>query len=179
MRRRHPDRANGYVQRGDAAPARRLTTRTRAWIGALLFAVAAACAPTADQPVADSGLSTIPLSIATDQGSFDYTVELALSSTEQARGLMYRQDMARDAGMLFPFDPPRPASFWMRNTYIPLDMIFVKDGRIESIAADAVPLVETTSYRSLGAVDAVLELNAGEAARIGADPGDPVSYQLP
>ena len=121
----------------------------------------------------------IPLSIETKTGTHDYQVELALTQDEQARGLMFRQEMAPDEGMLFPFDPPRPASFWMKNTYLPLDMIFVTaDGTIESIAADTVPLA-TSSYRSQGTVAAVLELNAGEAARIGAEAGDRVSYELP
>ncbi len=107
-----------------------------------------------------------------------YQVEVARSIEEQARGLMYRREMAADHGMIFPFSPPRRATFWMANTYLPLDMIFIAPGgTIESIIANAEPLT-TTQRSSIGAVSAVLELNAGEAARIGAKAGDKVIYDL-
>src|SRR3546814_8813426 len=108
----------------------------------------------------------------------DYKVEVARTAEEQARGLMYRRSMATDHGMLFPFSPPRQATFWMANTYIPLDMVFISpDGTIESIIANAKP--KSTRMRpSLGRVSAVLELNGGEAARIGAKAGDRVIYDL-
>ncbi len=138
-----------------------------------------ACAPTADADTGRAADGTIGLSIVTADGTHDYRVELAITGPEQAEGLMFRQEMAPDRGMLFPFDPARPAAFWMRNTYLPLDMIFIApDGTIESIAADTTPLAEQ-SYRSQGPVKAVLELNAGEAARIGAKAGDRVEYVLP
>jgi hypothetical protein len=124
-------------------------------------------------------LRTVPLTIITNDGKrHSYTVEVARTSDEQAQGLMYRRAMPKDAGMIFPFPVPRPATFWMHNTYIPLDMVFLlKDGRIESILADVPPLNEA-QRSSLGPVAAVLELNAGEAARIGATPGDLVEYDL-
>lgn len=129
--------------------------------------------------VAVQPLPRVPLTIATADGKrHAYRIEVARTSDEQAQGLMYRRKMARDEGMIFPFSPPRPAAFWMHNTYIPLDMIFLlADGRIESILADVPPLNED-QRRSLGPVAAVLELNAGEAARIGATPGDLVEYDL-
>lgn len=124
-------------------------------------------------------LPRVPLTIVTADGKrHAYRIEVARAPDEQAQGLMYRRRMGQDEGMIFPFSPSRPASFWMRNTYIPLDMIFLlADGRIESILADVPPLNEH-ERRSLGPVAAVLELNAGEAARIGATPGDLVEYDL-
>ncbi|MGB3723734.1 MAG: DUF192 domain-containing protein [Pacificimonas sp.] len=148
---------------------------------ALLFAfLLTGCAPSAENAASQRDTEgRIPLSIVTDSGTHNYRVELAITGQEQARGLMFRQEMAADHGMLFPFAPARPASFWMRNTYIPLDMIFISpDGTIESVAADTVPLTEQ-SYSSQGAVAAILELNGGEAARIGAKAGDAVTYELP
>ena len=148
----------------------------RAFAAAALLGLLA-CAPSTPAAT-ESADGTVPLTIVTDSGAHRYQVEVARTADEQARGLMYRQEMAADRGMIFPFTPPRPASFWMKNTYVPLDMIFVgTDGRIESVAADTVPLT-MQSYTSQGVVAAVLELNAGEAARIGAGPGDRVDYQL-
>lgn len=128
---------------------------------------------------AETRLRTIPLAIVTADGArHAYVVEVAETPDDQARGLMYRKRLTSGGGMLFPFQPPRPASFWMMNTYIPLDMIFVlPDRRIESILSDVPPHTED-QRRSLGRVAAVLELNAGEAARIGAKPGDRVEYDL-
>ena len=135
--------------------------------------------PGGSDVAADATAGTIPLQIVTDSGTREYRIELAITPEEQARGLMYRQEMEADAGMLFPYDPPRSASFWMRNTYIPLDMIFIApDGSIESVASNTIPL-STTPYPSRGPVKAVLELNGGEAERIGARAGDQVIYTLP
>ncbi len=137
-----------------------------------------AAAKVAEEPAVQR-LRTVPLTIVSADGKrHTYTVEVAQTSDEQAQGLMYRRTMPKDAGMIFPFPAPRPAAFWMHNTYIPLDMLFLlADGRIESILADVPPLNEQ-QRRSLGPVAAVLELNAGEAARIGATAGDLVEYDL-
>lgn len=144
----------------------------------LLFMVMlAACAQAAPRETG-SDAALLPIRVVTGSGEHRYMVEVARTPEEMARGLMYRQEMAQDRGMIFPHDPPRRASFWMKNTYLPLDMIFIgTDGRIESVAADTVPL-STSSYSSQGPVAAVLELNAGEAERIGAEPGDRVLYNL-
>lgn len=130
-------------------------------------------------PADAAGGRLLALTVETDNhAQHKYSVEVALSPEEQARGLMYRREMAVDRGMLFPFNPPRPATFWMANTYLPLDMLFIAPGgTIESIIANAEPQT-TTQRTSIGAVAAVLELNAGEAARIGAKPGDRVIYNL-
>lgn len=123
-----------------------------------------------------SGLSVVPLTVTSGDKVHNFRVELARTGQEQARGLMFRTAMGADEGMLFPMNPPRGASFWMRNTVIPLDLIFVGvDGRISNIAANAVPYDESP-LRSVGLVIAVLELNGGRAAELGLKPGDKVSW---
>lgn len=123
-----------------------------------------------------SGLAVVPLTVTSGDRVHNFRVELARTGQEQARGLMFRTAMGADEGMLFPMNPPRGASFWMRNTVIPLDLIFVGvDGRISNIAANAVPYDESP-LRSVGLVIAVLELNGGCAAELGLKPGDKVSW---
>jgi uncharacterized membrane protein (UPF0127 family) len=125
---------------------------------------------------APSGLDLVRLSIESGGRSHVFTVEVARSAQQQAQGLMNRRSLAPDAGMLFPFDPPRPASFWMRNTLIPLDMIFVRpDGAIARIAANTVPLSET-EVAVAEPMTAVLELRGGRAAELGISEGDRVSW---
>lgn len=126
---------------------------------------------------APSGLDLATLTIASaGGGSHVFTVEMARTSDQQAQGLMHRRTLAPDAGMLFPFDPPRPASFWMRNTLIPLDMIFIRaDGTIARVAANAVPLSETPVAVE-EPVTAVLEIAGGRAAQLGIRDGDRVSW---
>jgi uncharacterized membrane protein (UPF0127 family) len=126
---------------------------------------------------APSGLDLATLTIVTAAGRRHvFTVEIARTGAQQEHGLMDRGAMAADAGMLFPFDPPRPASFWMRNTRIPLDMIFIRpDGTIARIAANTVPMSE----EQIGVtepVTAVLELNGGRAAALGIAAGDRVTW---
>jgi uncharacterized membrane protein (UPF0127 family) len=136
-------------------------------------AVAAAAEP-ARHPVSD--LPVIPLTV-THQGKVHrFRVELAKTSYEQAKGLMFRAEMGADEGMIFPMAPPRDASFWMRNTVIPLDIVFIgTDRRILNVAANTVPYSETP-VRSLGVAGAVLELNAGRAAELGIAAGDKVEW---
>jgi uncharacterized membrane protein (UPF0127 family) len=109
----------------------------------------------------------------------DFTVELAVSQQQMAKGLMNRTEMPPDVGMLFWFGKDeRETSFWMKNTYIPLDMLFIRaDGRIHHIHANARPLDET-SIPSNGPVAAVLEINGGLAAQMGLKPGDMVHHPL-
>ena len=123
-----------------------------------------------------SGLTVIPLTVTSGDKVHVFKVEVARTAQQQARGLMFRTAMGADEGMLFPMDPPRGASFWMRNTVISLDLIFVGvDGRISNIAANAVPYDESP-LRSAGLVTAVLELNGGRAAELGLKAGDKVSW---
>lgn len=104
-----------------------------------------------------------------------FTVEIARSAEEQARGLMYRQSLAPDRGMIFPYDPPRAVAFWMDNTLIPLDILFIRaDGTIARITADTVPM--SRELMSSGEpVALVLEIAGGRAAELGIAPGDRVS----
>lgn len=104
-----------------------------------------------------------------------YTAEVAATPEEQERGLMFRRSMPRDHGMIFPMNPPRQASFWMSNTYIPLDIIFIApDGAVLNIERGKPQSLDTID--SAGPVSAVLELNAGEAERIGLLPGDKATW---
>lgn len=123
-------------------------------------------------------LPTAGLVIQTKGGQqHHFTVELAISAREQERGLMFRERMAPDAGMLFLYDTPVMASFWMKNTILSLDMLFIeKDGTIANIYADAEP-GNLTPIRSTKPVTGVLEINAGLASRLGIHPGDRVLHK--
>jgi uncharacterized membrane protein (UPF0127 family) len=104
-------------------------------------------------------------------GRESFTVELADSPDERSRGLMFRTDMAPDAGMLFVYESPRRAQFWMKNTLIPLDMIFADGtGRVTRVHSNAIPGDETPIDGGTGVVF-VLEINGGLAERLGIAPG--------
>ena len=123
-----------------------------------------------------SGLAVVPLTIRHGRKTFGFRVELARAPREQAQGLMFRTAMGANEGMIFPMEPPRLASFWMRNTVLPLDLVFIGvDGRIISIAADATPYSEE-QILSGGVVKAVLELNAGRTRQLGIAIGDRVRW---
>ncbi len=119
----------------------------------------------------------MPLTIRTADGKVhSYKVEVAATPDQQSHGMMFRTKVPAGTGMIFPMSPPRSAAFWMRNTFVPLDLIFIgSDGRVRNIIADAVPKSEAL-LPSVGPVAAVLELAGGEAARIGLKPGDKVSW---
>jgi len=106
-----------------------------------------------------------------------FSVELAESNAQKTRGLMFRREMAADAGMLFLHNRSRVLTMWMANTYLPLDMLFIEaDGRIARIAANTIPQSkEIISSRQR--VRAVLELNAGTARKLGISVGDRVIYE--
>jgi len=108
-----------------------------------------------------------------------FCVEVARTEAEQAQGLMFRKSLAPNAGMIFPMHPPRFASFWMKNTLIPLDIIFIRaDGRIARIAARTTPhsLAPVTSGEP---VAAVFEIAGGRAAQLGIAAGDRVTWGRP
>jgi hypothetical protein len=114
--------------------------------------------------------------VVTNDGHHPFRVEIAATPGQQARGLMYRQEMAADAGMLFLFPDDRVLSFWMKNTLIPLDMLFLAaDGRIVHIHPRAEPL-SLTPIRSPGPARAVLEINGGLSQRLGIRAGDRVEH---
>jgi uncharacterized membrane protein (UPF0127 family) len=113
-----------------------------------------------------------PLVIETQAGPVSFSVELALTPEERSIGLMYRQTMAAEHGMLFRFDQTRPVMMWMKNTPLALDMLFLDDsGMIVGVAADTVPFSEDI-ISSPGSVRYVLELNAGIAQKHGILAGD-------
>lgn len=128
----------------------------------------------AGQASAQKKLRVERLDIVTAAGVHHFKVEIADTFATRERGLMFRKSLAADRGMLFDFKTVQPVSFWMKNTLIPLDMVFIgADGRIVSIARNATPMSETT-IASAGPVLDVLELRGGRAAEIGAAPGDRV-----
>jgi len=123
-----------------------------------------------------SGLQVIPLTVTHAGKRHAFRVELAKTREEQAKGLMFRTEMGPDEGMIFPTDPPRNSSFWMKNTVLSLDIIFIgTDGRILNIAANTTPYSES-AVPSDGLTSGVLELNAGRAAELGLAPGDKVEW---
>ncbi len=118
------------------------------------------------------------LEIVTHGGVKRFDVEVADTPRSREKGLMFRRSLAADHGMLFDFKTPQEVAFWMKNTLIPLDMVFISaDGRIVSIAANAQPLSEVP-IPSGGDVLGVLELRGGRAAEIGARPGDRVHERI-
>ena len=122
-----------------------------------------------------TGLSQVPLTITSANGAHRFTVDVAASPQQQETGLMFVKSLAPDRGMIFPYDPPQPVAFWMRNTLIPLDMIFVRaDGTIARIAT--AKALDETPVPSGEPVAAVLEIAAGRAAELGISPGDRVEW---
>ncbi len=118
-----------------------------------------------------------PLVIHAGGSAYKFEVEVVTTPETRAQGLMYRKEMAANAGMLFIYPDEQPVSFWMKNTLIPLDMLFLKaDGSIAHIAHNAVPMDET-ALGSGAPVKAVLEVNGGTANALGIKEGDRVEYQ--
>jgi uncharacterized membrane protein (UPF0127 family) len=118
------------------------------------------------------------LEIVSKNGTHVFGVEMALTPEEQARGLMFRRELPDKQGMLFDFKREQPTSFWMKNTYVPLDMIFIRaDGRILNIAENTVPLSEAL-VSSSGPVRAVLEVVAGTSKKLGIAAGDRVVHPI-
>ena len=133
-----------------------------------------ACAE--DAPPA--ALPTETLIIETSRGSHVFSVELANTDETRQRGLMFREELALDAGMLFDFETPRIITMWMRNTPLPLDMIFISEtGRVVHVAENTVPFSEAIVSSRYPALS-VLEVNAGTAERIGIRTGDRVLHPL-
>ena len=136
----------------------------------VLFAPAASANATED--------GTVPLTIVTASGAHKFAVEVMRTDSQRERGLMFRRFLPQDRGMLFDFKTVQPVMMWMKNTYIPLDMIFIaKSGRVVGIAADTEPLSEHI-IPSGAPVRAVLEVNAGTAAKIKLKVGDSVRNAL-
>ncbi len=127
-------------------------------------------------------LDTFPktsLQIRSGDKTHDFDIWLAQTPQQQEQGLMFVRDLPANRGMLFLAEKPRVFNMWMKNTYIPLDMVFIgADGRISSIAANTVP--HSTKIVSSGSpVAAILEIKGGEAAELALHPGDRVTWTIP
>jgi hypothetical protein len=147
-------------------------------LGAILLLPLALRAAGAAAQGAPAALPTGELVIIGGGRRHSFKVELAATDEARTRGLMYRRALAADAGMLFDYRAPTHASMWMRNTYIPLDMLFITaDGRILNIHERAIPH-DLTPIGAAGPVRAVLELNGGTVARLGIKPGDRVEHAI-
>jgi len=153
-------------------------------IGMVLFAGIAACDASQLRPhepldpAKAQSLPTSPLTIQSGSVTHTFTVELARTERERNIGLMHRNYLAPDRGMLFDFQSEQPEKFWMRNTFIPLDMLFVRaTGEIVFIAENTVPHSDMPVGPNVP-VQAVLELAGGTAKRLGLKPGDIVRHPV-
>jgi len=144
-----------------------------------MIAACSPSAPAANVPAdegAQAGLAEVPLTIRSQNGAHTFTVEVAATLDQQERGLMFRRSLDPDRGMIFPYDPPQAVAFWMKNTLIPLDMVFIRaDGSIARIAAKTTPL-SLEGVPSGEPIAAVLELRGGRAAELGIRAGDRVDW---
>jgi len=114
----------------------------------------------------------------TNSGCFKFDVYLAVTNDQQRRGLMFVRKLPKFAGMLFLYPKASVRSIWMKNTYIPLDLVFARgDGAVSSVVADAEPL-SLTSHSAIEAINFILEINAGTAARLGIDQGSRIIYAV-
>ncbi|WP_132254507.1 DUF192 domain-containing protein [Methylobacterium segetis] len=145
---------------------------------ALLPCIALPAAPARAQAAPAEAARTEPLTIVTRTGAHAFDVEVMRDDASRARGLMFRRSMAPKHGMLFDFERSLPVNMWMKNTYLPLDMVFIRaDGTIVRIEAETEPL-STRVIASGEPVLSVLELNAGVAAKLGIRAGDRVEHPL-
>jgi uncharacterized membrane protein (UPF0127 family) len=128
-------------------------------------------------PPADATMRREPVTLVTAAGNHVIDVEVAQTAEEKALGLMFRTSLPEQSGMLFPFDAPQEVSMWMRNTYVSLDMIFIRaDGVVHRVESRTEPLSERV-ITSGGLVTAVLELAGGVAERLGLKAGDRVRHR--
>jgi uncharacterized membrane protein (UPF0127 family) len=151
----------------------RIVGRSQLWI-----AIAAAVAFYGLIASGTQAASIQPLEIVTKSGVQVFSVEMATTEQEKETGLMYRKELADGKGMLFDFSPEQQVSMWMKNTFVSLDMIFIRaDGRILRIAENTEPQ-STAIIASQGLVKGVLEVVAGTAKKYGIAPGDRVGHPL-
>ena len=134
-----------------------------------LLPVATPTVARVEQREAPQALAAVPLTIVTPRRTIRFRAELARTADQQSRGLMFRRSLRPHQGMLFPFPVQRVASFWMKNTLIPLDMIFIRaDGTVARVAANTRPL-SLDPVTSGEPVAAVFEIAGGQAAKLGID----------
>jgi uncharacterized membrane protein (UPF0127 family) len=147
----------------------------RAWLGRLLLGLLLVLAGPAGAQIS---FEKTPLAIESASGTLTFEVELAITPEQRRQGLMFRESLDADQGMLFDFGDTGPVTMWMRNTLISLDMLFIDAaGRIARIVADTEPLSDAT-IGSGGPVRAVLELPAGTSAELGIAVGDHVVHPI-
>lgn len=141
--------------------------------GAVIDQATAAIAP-AGNP--QTGLERMALTITSATGVHRFTVDIARTPEQQEYGLMFVRSLPGDRGMIFPYDPPQYVGFWMHNTLIPLDIIYISPDRTIGRIVNAKPLDET-NLPSGGPVIAVLEIAGGRAAELGIKEGDKVDWE--
>lgn len=155
----------------------RLLARAALALAAVLAAPLPVAGPAAAEE-AGPAVRTEPLTIQSRNGRHGFAVEVMRDDADRARGLMFRRALPPDRGMLFDFERVEPVTMWMKNTYLPLDMLFIRrDGTIARIASDTEPL-STKVIASGEPVLAVLELNAGTAERLGIRAGDRAEHAI-
>jgi uncharacterized protein len=164
--------------RGRAARSRRVVVAAGA-LAALIACSPEAPAQNAPAEAADAraqtGLREVPLTIRSKTGVHRFTVEVAATAEQQERGLMFRKSLAGDRGMIFPYEPAQEVAFWMKNTLIPLDIIFVRsDGTIVRIAN--AKALDETPLPAGEPIAVVLEIRGGRAAELGIKAGDTVDW---
>jgi uncharacterized membrane protein (UPF0127 family) len=163
-----------HATRGAKIASRALIAATTILAGLLALAPQRMSAEPAPEPL--DHFPAAELAIDAHGKAHHFQVRLAATEARREQGLMFVREMPRDQGMLFLWDSPRAESFWMKNTYLSLDLLFIAaDGTIIHIAPDATPMSEAL-ISSMGPVLGVLELNAGTAKRLGISTGDHVRH---
>jgi uncharacterized membrane protein (UPF0127 family) len=120
-------------------------------------------------------LVRVPLTIRSATGAHKFTVQVAATQDQQEKGLMFRRDMPANEGMIFPYSPAQDVAFWMKNTLIPLDIIYIRENGTIARIVTAQPL-DLTPIPSGEPITNVLELNGGRAAALGIKEGDHVTW---
>ncbi len=135
--------------------------------------------PSATVRTATNSGQTLPLSARINVADQVIQLEVARTAAQQEIGLMYRTELANDRGMVFPFDPPRRVAFWMKNTLIPLDMVFLLKGKVQAVSSNVQPCKADPCpiYGPNALVDQVIELRAGRAQELGLKQGDRLVLQ--
>ena len=155
-------------------PMQRLTRRE----SFVLFFLGALFAPFM---LSAKGLTTFDrttLHLLSKLGKFEFKVELAVTERQLSQGLMYRRHLPSNAGMLFDYKMPKTITMWMKNTFIPLDMIFISsDGRVIQIVERTIPFSESV-ITSKKRARAVLEVNSGTASKLGLSIGDKIKHRI-
>ena len=155
-------------------------TRVRRILVFASVAIAVAVSAAGCSSPAPKEAQVLPIAAEVEMGSRTIDLEVARTPEEQATGLMFRESLADDRGMLFPIDPPRPASFWMKNVAIPLDMLFIAEREVVAIESNVPPCLEEPcpTYGPEGMpVDAVIEVRGGLAEELGVEVGDAVEVE--